>query len=84
MQEIITHKLHNYKKNKQNFYTCQKEQMTIIKTTITSVNTTLQKVNQNEEVFKEVLNKLSNFSAHKFSELEEEIRNANLINEQFR
>jgi hypothetical protein len=58
--------------------------MTVIKTTITSVNTTLQKVNQNEKVLKEGLSKLANFSTHQFSEVEEEIRNVNLINQQFR
>jgi hypothetical protein len=57
--------------------------MTIIKTTITSVNSTLQKVNQNEKVFKEGLNRLLNYSTHKFYELEEEIGNVNLISEQF-
>jgi hypothetical protein len=57
--------------------------MTIIKTTITSVNSTLQKVNQNEKVLKEGFNILLNYRTHKFSELEE-IRNVNLINEQFR
>jgi hypothetical protein len=60
-----------------------KEQMTIIKTTITSVSSTLQKVNQNEKVLKEGLSKLLNYSTHKFNELEE-IRNANLVNAQFR
>jgi hypothetical protein len=54
-----------------------------MKTTITSVNSTLQKVNQNEKVLKEGFNKLLNYSAYKFSELEEEIRNADVINEQF-
>jgi uncharacterized protein YoxC len=58
--------------------------MTIIKTTITSVNSTLQKVNQNEKVLKEDLNKLLNYSTHKINELEEEIGNVNLIDEQFR
>jgi hypothetical protein len=56
--------------------------MTIIKTTITSVNSTLQKVNQNEKVLKEGLNKLLNYSSHKINELEG-IGNVNLINEQF-
>jgi hypothetical protein len=58
--------------------------MTVIKTTITSVNSTLQKVDQNEKVLKEGLNKLLNYSSHQFNKLEEEIRNINLINEQFR
>ncbi|PNF23406.1 hypothetical protein B7P43_G12246 [Cryptotermes secundus] len=71
-------------KEQKEFLHLSREQMTVIKTTITSVNTTLQKVNQNERVLKEGLSKLSNFSAQKFSELEEEIRNVNLINEQFR
>jgi hypothetical protein len=60
------------------------EQMTIIKTTITSGNSTLQKVNQNEKILKEGLNKLLNYSTQKINELEEEIWNVNLINEQFR
>jgi hypothetical protein len=60
-----------------------KEQMTIFKTTITSVNATMQKVEQNEKVLKGFYEML-NYSTHKFCELEEEIRNVNLINEQFR
>jgi hypothetical protein len=58
--------------------------MTIIKTTITSVNTTLHKVNQNEILLTEGLTKLQNFSSQKFNELEEEIENVYLINEQFK
>jgi hypothetical protein len=60
------------------------EQMTIIKTTITSVNSTLQKVNQNEKILTKGFNELLNYSTHKFSELQEEIRNVNVLNEQFR
>jgi hypothetical protein len=66
------------------FLHLSKEQMTLIKTTITSINSTLQKVNQNENIMTEGLTKLANFSAQKFNEIEEEIRNVNLINEQFR
>jgi hypothetical protein len=58
--------------------------MTIIKTTITSINSTLQKENQNEKIMMEGLTKLLNYSTHKFSEIEKEIRNVYLINEQFR
>lgn len=58
------------------------EQMTVIKATITSVNTTLQKIDQNEKILKEGLTKLLNYSKHKFSEMEEEVHNVNLINEQ--
>jgi hypothetical protein len=58
--------------------------MTIIKTTITSVNSTLQKVNKNEKVLKEGFQKLLNYSTHKFQNLEEELENVNLIDEQFR
>jgi hypothetical protein len=61
-----------------------KEQMTIIKTTITSVNVTMQRVEQNEKTLKEGFNRMLNFSTHKFDELDAEIRNVNLINEQFR
>jgi hypothetical protein len=71
-------------KERKEFLHLAKEQMTIIKTTITSVNSTLQKVNQNEKILKEWLTKLMNYSAHKFSDLEEEIKNVNLIKEQFR
>jgi hypothetical protein len=66
------------------FLHLSKEQMTIIKTTITSVNSTIQKVNQNERILKEGLAKLSNYSTHRFNELEEEVKNVGLINEQFR
>ena len=62
------------------FLHLSKEQMTIIKTTITSVNSTLQKVNQNEKVMAEGLIKMLNYSTHKFNEIEEKIKNVNLIN----
>jgi hypothetical protein len=58
-------------KEQREFLHLSNEQMTIIKTTITSVNSTLQKVNQNEKVLKEGLNKLSNYRMHKINELEE-------------
>jgi hypothetical protein len=69
-----------FEKEQKEFLHLAKEQMTIIKTTIISVNSTFQKVNQNEKILKEGLTKLMNYSAHKFSELEEEIKNVNLIN----
>jgi hypothetical protein len=62
------------------FLHLSKEQMTITKTIITSVNSTLQKVNQNEKIMMEGLTKLLNYSTHKFNEIEEEIRNVNLVN----
>jgi hypothetical protein len=71
-------------KEQKEFLHLSKEQMTIIKTTITSVNATMQEVEQNEKVLKEGFYKMLNYSTHKFGELEEEIRNVNLINEQFR
>jgi hypothetical protein len=72
-------------KEQKDFLHLSKEQMTIIKTTInTSVNSTLQKVEQNEKSLKESLEQMLNYSTHSFSELEEETRNVNLINEQFR
>jgi hypothetical protein len=70
-------------KGQKEFLHLAKEQMTIIKT-ITSVNSTLQKVNKIEKILKEGLTKLMNYIANYFSELEEEIENVNLINEQFR
>jgi hypothetical protein len=60
-------------KEQKEFLHLSNEQMTIIKTTITSVNSTLQKVNQNEKVLKEGLNKLLNYSTYKINELEEEM-----------
>jgi hypothetical protein len=45
------------------------EQMTIIKTTITSVNSTLRRVNQNEKVLDDGLSKLLNFSNHNLANL---------------
>jgi hypothetical protein len=58
-------------KEPREFLHLSNEQMTIIKTTIMSVNSTLQKVNQNEKILKESFNKLLNYSTYKFSELEE-------------
>jgi hypothetical protein len=60
------------------------EQMSIIKTTITSVNSTLQRVDQNEKMLNGGLNKLQNYSAHEFDEIKEEMLNVNLLNEQLR
>jgi hypothetical protein len=60
------------------------EQMTIIKTTISSVNSTLQRVDQNEKILDGGLNKLQNYSTHKFDEIKEEMLNVNLLNEQLR
>jgi hypothetical protein len=76
----ITH----LEREQKEFLHLSKEQMTIIKTTIASTNSTLQKVNQNEKVMTEGLTKLPNYSTHKFNETDEEIRNVNLINKQFR
>jgi methyl-accepting chemotaxis protein len=71
-------------KEQQEFLHLAKEQMTVVKTTITSVNSTLQRVNQNEKILENGLSRLFNYSAHEFSELEEEIGNINLLNEQIR
>jgi hypothetical protein len=60
------------------------EQKTIIKTTISSVNITLQRVNQNERILENGLNRILNYSIHKLHELKEEIGDVNLLNEQLR
>jgi hypothetical protein len=70
-------------KEQKEFLHLAKEQMTVIKTTISSVNSTLLKVNQNEKILDNGLNKLFNYSEHKFQKLEE-IGNVNLLNEQLR
>jgi hypothetical protein len=64
-------------RERKEFLHLAKEQMMILKTAITSVSVTLQKVNQNEKILIERLTKLLNYSTHKFSELEEEIKNVN-------
>jgi hypothetical protein len=71
-------------KEQREFLHLAKEQMTVIKTTISSVNSTLQRVSQNEKILANGLNKILNFSEHEFQELEEEIGNINLLNEQLR
>jgi hypothetical protein len=76
--------IRNLRKEQKEFLHLSQEQMTIIKTTIPSVNLTLQRVNQNERVLKDGLHKWLNFSTHQFTKIEEEIRQVNLINEQFR
>jgi hypothetical protein len=58
--------------------------MTIIKTTISSVNSALQKVNQNENILESGLNRLLNYRTREFRELKEEIGNVNLLSEQLR
>jgi hypothetical protein len=71
-------------KEQKEFLHLAKEQMTVIKPTISSVNSTLLKVNQNEKILDNGLNKLFNYSEHKFQKLEEEIANVDLLNEQMR
>jgi hypothetical protein len=71
------------KEQKEYLHLC-KEQMTIIKTTITSVNSTLQRVSQNEKILKDGLNTLLNYSSQRLNELKVEAENVNLLNEQFR
>jgi hypothetical protein len=66
------------------FLHLSKEQMTTVKTTIASVNSTLQKVNKNENILREGLKKLYNYSTSRINKTEEEMTNINLINEQFR
>jgi hypothetical protein len=66
------------------FLRLSKEHMTIVKTTIASVNSTLQKVNKNENILREALKKLYNYSMSRINKIEEEMTNINLINEQFR
>jgi hypothetical protein len=55
------------------------EEQMIIKSTIITVNLTLQKVNQNEKAIKGH-EKLVNYSAHRFSKIEE-TENLNLLSE---
>jgi hypothetical protein len=54
-----------------------------MKTTISTVNSTLQTVNQNERTLENGPNKLLNYNAHAFQKLEE-IGNVNLLHEQLR
>jgi hypothetical protein len=58
--------------------------MTIIKTTITSVNSTLQRVDQNEKLLDSGLIILQNYSTQKLDELKEEMVNVNPLHEQLR
>jgi hypothetical protein len=71
-------------KEQQEFLHLAKEQMTVVKTTITFVNSTLQRVNLNEKPLEDGLSRLFNYSTHEFSELEEEVGSINLSNEQIR
>jgi chromosome segregation ATPase len=71
-------------KEQEEFLHLSKEQMTIVKTTIASVNSTLQKVNKNENILREGLKKLYNYNTGRINKIEEEMTNINLINEQFR
>jgi hypothetical protein len=71
-------------RDQKEFLHLAKEQMTIIKTTIRSVNSTLQRVDKNEKILDGGLNKLQNYSARKFDEIKEEMLNVNLLNEQLR
>jgi hypothetical protein len=71
-------------KEQKDFLHLAKEQMTVIKTTISSVNSTLQRVSQNEKILANGLNKILNFSEHELQELEKEIGIMNLLNEQLR
>jgi hypothetical protein len=71
-------------KEQKEFLHLSKEQITVIRTSITSVNVTMQKVEQNEKLLKDGFDKMLNYNTHNFGELESEIKNVNLINEQFR
>jgi hypothetical protein len=71
-------------KEQQEFLHLAREQMTVVKTTITSVNSTLQRVNLNEKTLEDGFSRLFNYSTHEFSDLEEEIGSINLLNEQIR
>jgi hypothetical protein len=58
--------------------------MTIVKTTVTYVNSTLQRVSQNKKVLKVGLDMLCNYGSQRLNKLKEEAENVNLLNEQFR
>jgi hypothetical protein len=65
------------------FLHLSKEQMTTVKTTTASVNSTLKKVNKNENILREGLKKLYNYSTSRINKIEEEMTYINLIKEQF-
>jgi hypothetical protein len=71
-------------KDEKEFVHLAKEQMTVIKTTTSSINSTLQRVDQNERIMDTELNRLFNYNIQDFSELKGEVGNVNLLNEQLR
>ena len=56
--------------------------MTMIKSTIGSVNLTIQRVNENEQVLKDSMSKLANSTTQALAAIEEEVNNVLIINEQ--
>jgi hypothetical protein len=71
-------------KDQKEFVHLIREQLTVIKTTIGSINSTIQRVDQNERNLGNELNWFSNYSTYEIRELKEEISNVNLLNEQLK
>ena len=61
-----------------------KDETTVIKSTLSAVNMTIHKINKNEQVLKDSLKKLTNYTINRVNALEEEIERVNIINEQIR
>ena len=61
-----------------------KDETTVIKSTLSAVNLTIQRVNKNEQLLKDSLKKLANYTVDKIFTLEKEIEKVNIINEQIR
>ena len=66
------------------FLHISKEQITVIKSTINSVNTTLKQVNKNEKILKDTFIKLSKDTDNKFNQLFIKMDMVNMLNEQIR
>ena len=69
-------------KEQKEFLHISKEQMTVIKSTIGSVNLTIQRINENEQILKESMTNLANATVQGLTVIEEEVDSVLGINEQ--
>jgi hypothetical protein len=80
MQENITNTLINWKKSKK-FLQISKEQMTVLKSAITSFNIRMQKVDKNEKLLADELRCLNKMVVSELNKVQYEVDSAIILNE---
>ena len=71
-------------KEQKEFLHILKEQMMVIKSTVGSINLTIQRIIENERALKDDMSKLVNATTQNFSVIEEKINSVLMINEQIK